>query len=138
MIATTARRPVAAPVAAGAAVLAGCVALAVVDPAGGPPICPFRELTGWDCPGCGGTRAAHQLLTGNLSAAVDLNVLAVVALPFVVWALWVVLVRAFGGPRLALPAVSRRWSMVALVAVGVFWVVRNLAGTPFAWLGTGA
>lgn len=138
MIATTARRPVAAPVAAGAAVLAGCVALAVVDPAQGPPICPFRALTGWDCPGCGGTRAAHQLLTGNLAAAVDLNVLAVLALPFVVWALWVVLVRAFGGPRLPMPAVSRRWSVVALMVVGAFWVVRNLAGTPFAWLGTGA
>jgi hypothetical protein len=138
VIATTARRPVAAPVLAGAAVLAGCVTLAVVDPAQGPPICPFRELTGYDCPGCGGTRAVHQLLSGHPAAAVDLNVLAVLALPFIVWALWAVLVRAFGGPRLPLPAVSRRWSVVALVAVGVFWVVRNLAATPFAWLGTGA
>ena len=61
---------------------AGCCspaasALAVVDPTDGPPICPFKAVTGLDCPGCGGTRAAHQLFTGHLGAAADLNVLAV-------------------------------------------------------------
>ncbi len=54
-----ARRPVAAPVVAGGILLAGCVTLAVVDPTGGPPICPFKAVTGFDCPGCGGTRALH-------------------------------------------------------------------------------
>jgi hypothetical protein len=138
VIATSARRPVAAPVLATAAVLGGCVALALVDPASGPPVCPFRALTGYDCPGCGGTRAAHQLLTGHLAAAADLNLLAVVAVPVLVWALWVGLVRAFGGPRLPTPSVSRRWGALVLAVVAVFWVVRNIPGTPLSWLGTTA
>ena len=42
------RRPYAAPVLAGAVLAAGCVALALVNPAGGPPICPFKAMTGLD------------------------------------------------------------------------------------------
>jgi hypothetical protein len=29
------------------------------------PLCPFRLLTGLTCPGCGSTRAMHQLLHGS-------------------------------------------------------------------------
>jgi hypothetical protein len=129
--------PVAAPVAAGGLLLAGCAALAVVDPSGGPTICPFKLLTGLDCPGCGGTRAAHQLFTGHLGAAADLNVLALVGIPLVLAALFVSLTAAFGGPRWRSFTFSSTWTRVALVVVAVFWVVRNLPGAPFDWLGTG-
>ena len=57
-------RPVSAPLLVGGALLAGCVAMRAVDPAGGPTICPFKAMTGLDCPGCGATRAIHQLLNG--------------------------------------------------------------------------
>ena len=36
-------------------------------------------MTGWDCPGCGGLRAAHQLLHGVLAAAWALNPLVPVS-----------------------------------------------------------
>jgi hypothetical protein len=29
------------------------------------PLCPFKNLTGFYCPGCGGQRAFHQVLHGN-------------------------------------------------------------------------
>ena len=38
------------------------------------PACPFKLLTGWNCPACGGLRMTHDLLHGNLSAAVVDNV----------------------------------------------------------------
>jgi hypothetical protein len=133
-----ARRPVAAPVLAAGVLLGGCVALALVDPTHGPPICPFRAATGYDCPGCGGTRAAHQLLTGHLGAAIDLNLLAVVAAPLILWSLWAALAAAFGGTRFATPFATRRWSWIGLTVVAVFWVVRNIPGTPLSWLGTTA
>jgi hypothetical protein len=47
------------------------------------PRCMFHVLTGWDCPGCGGLRATHQLLHGNFGAAFRLNPLFVCALPIV-------------------------------------------------------
>jgi len=33
------------------------------------PICLFHSLTGLNCPGCGATRAAYQLLHGHLLRA---------------------------------------------------------------------
>jgi len=35
--------------------------------------CLFHKLTGWNCWGCGGQRAFHQLLHGNLADAANLN-----------------------------------------------------------------
>jgi hypothetical protein len=134
---TPARHPLAAPLAAGGLLLAGCVTLAVVDPSGGPTICPFKAVTGLDCPGCGGTRAAHQLFTGHLAAAADFNLLAFVAIPLVLVALFVTLTAAFGGPRWRALSFSSTWTRVALVVVGAFWVLRNLPVAPFDWLGTG-
>ncbi len=112
--------------------------LALVDPTHGPPVCPFKAVTGLDCPGCGGTRAAHQLLTGHLGAALSYNVLAVVAMPFIVWGLFVSLTTMLGGPKLRMISLSPTWTRVALVAIVVFWVVRNLPIAPFNWLGTGS
>jgi hypothetical protein len=135
---TPATRHRAAPFVAGGLLLGSCVALAVVDPTNGPPVCPFRALTGLDCPGCGGTRAAHQLFTGNPAAAVDLNILAVLAMPFILWGLFVSLTAMLGGPRWRGISLSSHWTRVALVAVAGFWVLRNLPFAPFSWLGTSA
>ena len=35
------------------------------------PVCLFHALTGWNCPGCGGTRAAYALLHGNIRACAE-------------------------------------------------------------------
>ena len=45
------------------------------------PPCPFKALTGWNCPGCGGLRMTHDLLHGDLAAAVVDNVFVLVGLP---------------------------------------------------------
>jgi Protein of unknown function (DUF2752) len=135
---TLTARPVAAPFIAGGILVAGCIGLAIVDPSHGPPLCPFNALTGLDCPGCGGTRAVHQLLTGHPGAAVDMNVLAVVALPFVLWALFASFTASFGGPHWPGISLSARWTRVALVLLIAFSVLRNVPVAPFDWLGTGS
>src|SRR6478735_12362597 len=94
------RRPLAVPLLATGALVVGCGVLRAVDPSGGPTICPFKAWTGLDCPGCGATRAAHQLLNGHLLAAMDLNLVFVLAAPLVLWWLGTWLVHALGGPRL--------------------------------------
>ncbi len=45
------------------------------------PPCPLLQLTGWQCPGCGGTRALYSLLHGDVAASASMNplVLAVYA-----------------------------------------------------------
>jgi hypothetical protein len=90
------------------------------------PKCPFRLLTGLECPGCGTTRALHHLLHGRIDEAFRLNpllfALAIVAL-------------------CALPSLLRgqppRFLMQPWFAWGAFfvltsyWIVRNTPLYPF-------
>ena len=45
------------------------------------PPCPILALTGYRCPGCGGTRAAYSLLHGDFASAIRMNPLVVVMYP---------------------------------------------------------
>jgi hypothetical protein len=49
------------------------------------PPCPFLALTGFYCPGCGTLRALHQLTRGHPLAALDLNPLMMLLLPFIMY-----------------------------------------------------
>ncbi|MGV0812691.1 DUF2752 domain-containing protein [Mycolicibacterium boenickei] len=87
------------------------------------PGCPFKALTGWNCPACGGLRMTHDLLHGDLNAAVVDNVFALVGLP--VLALWLLVRWRLGKKLFPVPAV------VTIVVALVLWtVVRNLPGFP--------
>ncbi|MFS3130289.1 DUF2752 domain-containing protein [Nocardioides sp. Bht2] len=121
----------------GATVLAASVALHFRDPheQGSWGICPTKVLTGWDCPGCGGLRAVHDLTDGNLAAAASSNFLLVIALPFffIGWVLW--LRRSWRGERVRLMDWSTPFAVTVLLVLAVFAVVRNLpAGS---WLAAG-
>ena len=68
--------------------LAGAVYLFVFEPgkSGFFPICLFRYFTGFTCPGCGSTRALHQIVHGHFLTAFTLNPLLLVSIPFMLWA----------------------------------------------------
>ncbi len=95
------------------------------------PICLFHALTGWNCPGCGGTRAAYQLLHGHLLRALRDNALFVLAIAaLAVWGVWSLVQRLRGKPAtINLPA-GVWWGL--LVVILLFTVLRNLPA--FAWL----
>ena len=67
--------------------LVGVIVLYAFDPRnpGTYPICPFLGLTGYHCPGCGTLRALHQLLHGNVIAALGYNPLTILSLPFIAY-----------------------------------------------------
>ncbi len=86
------------------------------------PRCLFHMMTGLDCPGCGGTRALHQLLHGNVAEAFLLNpLLFLYLLPVAVFA-------APGIIRGHSPAfLAKPWfGWTSVVVVTAFWVGRNL------------
>ncbi len=85
------------------------------------PACPFHQVTGLLCPGCGGTRALSALLHGRVGESLALNPL--VAAGILCLAAYLVCA-AFRGrwPRLPAPAVFA-FSAVCIC----FAVVRNLA-----------
>ena len=85
------REPLRAPVLVGLAGAVLAAALLAQDPhAGGWPGCVFLRLTGIPCPGCGGLRASHDLLTADLGAALSTNAYAVLtaALVAIGYAAW--------------------------------------------------
>ena len=92
------------------------------------PPCPFHVLTGYLCPGCGTTRALHQLLNGHLAAAFRLNPLTMVLLPYVGYSAASALSESACGrpfPRLFLRPVYIR---TLLAVVILFWILRNIPG----------
>jgi hypothetical protein len=87
------------------------------------PGCPFKMLTGWNCPACGGLRMTHDLLHGDLAAAVTDNVFLLVALPLL--AAWLVVRWRNRQKLMPIPAI------IAIVVAATAWtVVRNLPGFP--------
>jgi hypothetical protein len=87
------------------------------------PHCPFKWLTGWNCPFCGGLRMTHDLLHGQLAASINDNIFLLVGLPLL--AGWL-LVRWQQGRR------SVPISAVVMITVAtVAWtVLRNWPGFP--------
>lgn len=103
-----------------------CAYLFAVDPnvPGHYPLCPTKYLFGIDCPGCGGLRATHDLLHGDIAGAADHNLLWVAMIPIVVVALALWVVRSWrGDPPISPKVTGRIWGAVLVLAL-VFGVVR--------------
>ena len=108
---------------AAAAVAAGYVALA--DPGRAqrlPTIpCPIHALTGWWCPGCGMTRAVHDVLTGHLASAFGTNLLWPLVVGLLGW-IWA----SFMWARVPSPARAPTAVWIAIIGVAVaFAIARN-------------
>ncbi len=119
---------IAGPIAVGCCAMGAVAYIAALDPSSGgaSPLCPLRSLTGWWCPGCGLTRAAHHLLHGDIGRAHGYNALVVpvVVLLTLAWIAWLLDAR---GRR---PAWLQRVVIPAFIGFGivaaVFAVARNL------------
>ncbi|WP_285736482.1 DUF2752 domain-containing protein [Kitasatospora phosalacinea] len=119
------------PLAALTAVALPTAFVGLVDPnaPGHYPTCPFLQLTGWWCPGCGGLRCVHALTRGDVLTAAHDNLLVVVlALGLaVLWSGWLVRsVRGAGGRPGWWPRMSRRRAWALALVLLVFTALRNL------------
>lgn len=123
----------AGPLAAGLLAVVGAAAVAVANPGdGGIVTCPFKAITGLDCPFCGATRATAALLRGDLVAALDHNlayVLVLLPLGIVAWVAWV----RSAWRATAFPTLPTRAVKVGIALVLVWWAVRLVV----PWLGSG-
>lgn len=99
------------------------------------PPCFLYSTTGLYCPGCGGTRAMHQLLHGNLAMSLRCNVLLLIILPWLLFLIgrsngwWPVVMKNLWLERLLI------WGVVGLMLV--YGLARNLPLWPRDWLPPG-
>ena len=114
-------------------IVAGGVCLFLLEPGKSRllPVCPFRALTGFTCPGCGSTRGMHQLLHGNAVAAFELNPLLLLALPFLLYALLRYSHRVMSGQSPQPNALAPKYIYTIFGVVLFFWIFRNTPLYPF-------
>jgi hypothetical protein len=97
--------------------------------------CPFRMITGWNCPLCGGTRMGDALLHLDIGAAFGYNPMALVGLVAVatLGVLWTV--QLAGGPAVRLPKLVRdrlaavrqtTWLAAGIIGMVGYTILRNL------------
>ena len=90
------------------------------------PQCPFRLLTGLQCPGCGTTRALHHLLHGRFEEAFRLNPMIFVLIAVALFALPSVLRGRHPG------FLMKPWfAWAAFAVLTSYWIVRNTPLYPF-------
>ena len=95
------------------------------------PSCPFRAMTGLDCPGCGSTRAVHAILHGDPVAALRLNPLLLLYSPFVGQLLLSAVSLAVTGRPLPESRVRPSLTWLVLCTIVAFWICRNTPLYPF-------
>lgn len=91
------------------------------------PKCPFKWLTGWDCPACGSQRAIHQLLHLRPGTAFSYNPFLVVSLPYVgcmAFLTWFAPKDRFAGLRRV--CFNHTVVLTYTAAVTLWWIARNI------------
>ncbi len=97
------------------------------DPSGSAlfPKCPFLQLTGYQCPGCGSQRAVHALLHGDIAAAWRFNAAMVAFVPVIAVMLFAEFTAAryprFHRAVNSLPVITG-----AFVTLVLWWILRNI------------
>lgn len=88
--------------------------------------CPWFQLTGWYCPGCGGTRMLLALMHGEFYQAVRYNALLLSLLPFGVWLLGDSIYHTMKGGNKVVDRIPEWFWALLIVAALLFGLLRNL------------
>ena len=92
------------------------------------PRCPFLQLTGWQCPGCGSLRGIHALLHGDLGRVLELNVMLLPGLVYFTLLVILELLRPYRpqAERLYRRLAGRTACWIIFAIIVVWGIVRNL------------
>ena len=101
------------------------------------PLCLFYSLTGLHCAGCGGLRAAHALLHGNIAESFAYNPLLIMGAPFflvVAMAIKYLRIFSFFTSKHEIRHRIRCLAPAVVVVVIGYTILRNLPFPPFCHL----
>jgi len=108
----------------------------LIDPRHLPlPSCWFHKTTGLCCPGCGATRATHELLHGQVVSALRHNALWTLGLPLALYVAVSEILLLLGRRPLWGNPSRKSWFVCAVGALAViFFLVRNIPVWPLVLL----
>ena len=99
------------------------------------PGCMFHKLTGFDCPGCGMTRATHAALHGRILDAFRYNPLGMILLPAALIGLGIETLGWVRGKPLPVRfRIGGNWVWGIFGLLMAFWILRNIPIWPFTLL----
>lgn len=92
------------------------------------PKCPFRILTGYECPGCGSQRAIHFLLNLKIDSAIQANALLVLSIPYILLLFFAEMLKLKSRFYMRLYNIlfSTKAIWTVLVIIVIWWFARNL------------
>lgn len=100
------------------------------------PMCGVKKLTGFHCPGCGGTRCAQNIIEGNWLGAFGYNPLLMSGFILVMAICLYLIVRITllgkAPPRIA--NINTQWIWLGLAGIALFTILRNIPTYPFTLL----
>ena len=101
-----------------------------------PPECAVKKVTGFLCPGCGGTRCAQNILNGDWLSAFGFNQLIMSGFVlFIAFSAYLIIrITLLGMQPPRIPNIKGRWIWLGLTGIILFTVLRNIPGYPFSLL----
>ena len=98
------------------------------------PKCPFHQLTGLHCPGCGSQRAINKILNGNILEGIRHNYLIVLASFVIGYQLVYFLITNYTSKTMTNLFHNTKVTRLILVLVILFWLLRNIPVFPLTEL----
>jgi len=94
------------------------------------PKCPFNEITGYKCPGCGSQRAIHAILNFNIVQAFRENLLLVLSIPYLLTAFVFDAIKKPGDKLLKWRKILFGTNAIFIILgfIIAFWILRNVWG----------
>ena len=89
------------------------------------PVCALKSASGFQCWGCGGQRALHELLHGNFHKAFDLNALV---FPVLILCAYVLYAELFSHQPSYRLLKRKEIQISAIILIAGFTFFRNIAG----------
>lgn len=92
------------------------------------PVCLFKVVTGYDCPGCGSQRMIHHLLNLQFKEALKANALLLVLIPYIIAGLIFDFIRhrkSYTGNTPGALFFGKTAIIILIIVVIVFTIIRN-------------
>ena len=97
------------------------------------PKCLMKQLTGWQCPSCGGQRALHAFLHGYFLEAISYNFFYIISIPLLfVTTYAVIMIKRNQPSEVTIKLynfVTNRYTLLTYVFLFfLWWIIRNIIG----------